>query len=421
VRPAGTAGRKDGLIASYHFSVQIIGRAEGRSAIAAAAYRAGARLYDSQNGRVADYRRRRGVGHTEILLPEGSASWLADRERLWNAVEAMERRIDAQLAREINLALPHELSDTQRLALLRGFVREQFVARGMVADIALHHPVQEKGDDPRNFHAHILLTLRQATAEGLRAVKTREWNSDGCLLAWRQAWAEHQNRWLRLHAPQAEPVDARALTAQREAARQRGDRVSAIRLDRMPELHVGVAASHAARRGRRPAQSGENKDGHRQLRRRVAVRPRPDRVVLNRSARRDSARRIRYDSFGTASRFEANGRRLACNCARYDATIRRWQRRSALFANTLHQRRRSVSSQGRIERQSWGRIALLQRLIALIEVVLAALLAEHSRQRRRLDSLHRSIGFGLRHPTQRRGRGRRRGPAGPGRPRRAGD
>ncbi|AMA60105.1 hypothetical protein BCCGELA001_30295 [Bradyrhizobium sp. CCGE-LA001] len=128
--------------------------------VAMAAYRAGQRLTDERRGIDVDFRRRRGVVHAEILAPEGSADWLLDRETLWNGVERMETRRDAQLAREINMALPYELNADEQLALVRSFVLEQFVSLGMVADIAIHAPVIEKWDDPRNFHAHVLLTMR---------------------------------------------------------------------------------------------------------------------------------------------------------------------------------------------------------------------------------------------------------------------
>jgi ATP-dependent exoDNAse (exonuclease V) alpha subunit len=216
---------------SYHFSVQIIGRNAGRSAVAAAAYRAGERLRDERSGRTADFARRRGVVQREILLPPEAAAWLGNRERLWNHVEALERRSDAQLAREINLALPHELTAAQRVDLVCGFVQEQFVAMGMVADVAWHAPVAEKGDDPRNFHAHIMLTLRQAQADGLRPVKTREWNSDTLLELWRRAWSRHQNRALE-RAGLVERVDHRSLAEQRTAALKRRDSRAAEELDR---------------------------------------------------------------------------------------------------------------------------------------------------------------------------------------------
>lgn len=188
------------------------------------------------------------------MLPDGAAEWLADRSRLWNHVEGLEKRKDAQLAREFNIALPHELTHAERVELVRSFVGEEFVSRGMVADIAWHDPVAEKGDDPRNFHAHIMLTLRQAGADGLRGVKTREWNSDALMKAWRQAWADHQNRALG-RAQIKQRVDHRTLEAQRQEAQARGDRPAAERLDREPEIHVGPKARAADRKGKTAPQS----------------------------------------------------------------------------------------------------------------------------------------------------------------------
>jgi len=189
------------------------------------------------------------VVHAEILAPEGSAPWLTHRARLWNYVEAIEKRQDAQLAREINIALPHEPADAQRFQLVRTFVAEQFIARGMVADIAIHRPVSENGDHQDNRHAHILLTLRHATRDGLRAVKTRQLNSKDQVLAWRAAWADYQNAALRDHGHRA-AVDHRSLKARQTEAMNRGDRASAHVFDRLPEIHVGPKARQASRAGR---------------------------------------------------------------------------------------------------------------------------------------------------------------------------
>ena len=194
-----------------------------------------------------DYRAKRGVVHQEILLPKGAAKWLGNRETLWNHVEKMEKRRDAQLAREINVSLPHELTPEERLALIRGFVMEEFVARGMVADLTLHDPLP--GDsDARHFHAHVLLTLREAHGNGLSRVKTREWNSDALLLRWRQQWEVHANRALEL-AGHAARIDHRSLLDQRENALQRGDEKAARSLDRLPQIAIGP-------RGRGTASSG---------------------------------------------------------------------------------------------------------------------------------------------------------------------
>ena len=151
-------------MAIYHFDASVISRSKGRSSTAASAYRAAERVVDRRTGEVHDYTRKHGVEHTEILAPAHAPDWARDRSALWNAVEQIERRKDAQVSREVRVALPSELSVEQNRDLVRGFVQEQFVARGMVADIALHAPGRE--GDQRNHHAHILLTTREIGPEG---------------------------------------------------------------------------------------------------------------------------------------------------------------------------------------------------------------------------------------------------------------
>ena len=125
-------------------------------------YRTAERIEDHRQGLEHDYSNRTGVLHTEILAPDGTPEALRDRATLWNAVEAVERRKDAQLAREVTVALPHELTDAQRVSLVRSFVQSAFVDRGMIADVALHAPGRE--GDERNHHAHI---SRSAKSFGL--------------------------------------------------------------------------------------------------------------------------------------------------------------------------------------------------------------------------------------------------------------
>lgn len=295
---------------SYHFSAQVIGRAKRRSAIQAAAYRAAACLRDEASGEVHDFSRRRGVAHAEILTPDGVPDWMRDRQELWAAVERGERRKDAQLAREINMALPHELSAGERLELVRGFVLEQFVARGMVADLALHEPVPGKGDDPRNFHAHVMLTLRQATRDGFRKVKTREWNSQAVLDGWRAAWAAAQNRALE-RAGHLGRVDHRTLEAQRADALARGERQVAAALDRVPEIHVGPKAQAMARRQRTAASQD-----------RVVPFPKQPRRIAPPDGRAGgrAARSIRY------TEIDAGASRQAYNAARVELRAQAQQR-----------------------------------------------------------------------------------------------
>jgi ATP-dependent exoDNAse (exonuclease V) alpha subunit len=145
-------------VALFHMTAQVIGRSAGRSAVAAAAYRAGARLRDDRLGREHDFTGKAGVVHSAVLLPAAAPDELADRATLWNAVEAGERRKDAQLAREIEFALPEELSDAENIELARAYVQERFVERGMVADLNVHKNSGPGGE--ARPHAHIMLTMR---------------------------------------------------------------------------------------------------------------------------------------------------------------------------------------------------------------------------------------------------------------------
>ena len=151
-------------MASYRLHAKIISRSTGRTATAAAAYRSGTEIDCEVYGERHDYTNRGGVVHAEILTPENTPAWMSDRQALWNAVEKAERRKDAQLAREIQLSLPHELNADQRRELVRDFVQREYVDKGMIADIAIHKP-HAKGDQ-RNHHAHVMLTMRTLTKSG---------------------------------------------------------------------------------------------------------------------------------------------------------------------------------------------------------------------------------------------------------------
>ena len=177
-------------MAIYHFSVQVIGRASGRSAVSAAAYRAGERLHDEHLDRPQDFRARSGVEHSEIMLPENAPDRFSDRETLWNEVEAVELRKDAQLAREVEFAIPREMSKAEGIELARDFVQSEFVDRGMIADLNVHWDMDSEGQ-PKP-HAHVMLTMREATPEGF-GQKVREWNEHGNVEQWRERWADHVN------------------------------------------------------------------------------------------------------------------------------------------------------------------------------------------------------------------------------------
>ena len=147
------------IMAIYHFSVQAISRGKGQSAVASASYRSGEKLMDEQTGEVKFYKRDV-QPETMILAPDNAPEWVKDRQRLWNEVEKSEKNKNSRLAREINVALPVELSHGQQKELIKNYAKEQFVDKGMVADIAIHR------DDANNPHAHIMLTIRPFDEKG---------------------------------------------------------------------------------------------------------------------------------------------------------------------------------------------------------------------------------------------------------------
>ena len=219
-------------VAIYHLSADIVRRSAGRTVTAAAAYRAGEFITDARTGLPFDYRRRAGVLHAEIIAPACAPSWMHDRARLWNAVEAGEKRKDAQLAREIELALPHELTPAERHELVRSFVAAAFVSEGMVADIAIHAPSRRE-TDRRNHHAHVLLTMRTIEGDGF-GPKVRAWNDTAKLEMWRASWADHVNRALAAAGENAR-IDHRSLAAQG--------------IEREAQIHLGPAVVELAARG----------------------------------------------------------------------------------------------------------------------------------------------------------------------------
>lgn len=180
-------------MAIYHLHAKVISRATGRSAVAAAAYRAASRLHDVHLDRDHDFSNKSGVVHSEILLPDGAPERFLDRAALWNEVEAIEKRKDAQLAREVEFSIPREMTQAQGIALARDFVREQFVERGMVADLNVHWDIGEDGQ--AKPHAHVMLSTRSVDENGFGA-KERLWNNKELLLTWRERWASLANERL---------------------------------------------------------------------------------------------------------------------------------------------------------------------------------------------------------------------------------
>lgn len=225
--------------AFYRFSVDTIGRGQGRSAVAASAYRNGVKLDDQRLGLTQDYSRKTGVSHRAILAPADAPDWIHDRERLWNEVERAETRINSRLARDFEITIPDGLDHAASVALIEGFVRDELVSRGMIVDVAIHEygrPCHE--GDERNWgrvqqllergapvigrhdpapdtehvrrwtdkngtetyqasqrHAHGLAADRTVGPNGF-GEKNREWNAKATLLDLRKAWANHANRAL---------------------------------------------------------------------------------------------------------------------------------------------------------------------------------------------------------------------------------
>jgi len=218
-------------MAIYHFSAKVISRANGSSALAAAAYRSASRLHDQRLDRHHDFSNKAGVVHSEVMLPDGAPEEWTDREKLWNAVEAAEVRKDAQLVREIEFAIPRELNQAEGIRLASDFVQREFVDRGMVADLNVHWDIG--ADGLPKPHAHVMLSMREAGEDGF-GVKVRDWNRTDLLEHWRGAWAEHVNQRLAELDIDAR-VDHRTLEAQG--------------IDLEPQHKIGAAASRMAAEG----------------------------------------------------------------------------------------------------------------------------------------------------------------------------
>lgn len=252
-------------MAIYHFSVQIITRSKGSSSVASAAYRAGNKLKDEKTGKIHDYSRKKGIQYSEILVPINAPYWTKDRERLWNEVEIIEKNKNSQVVREINVALPKELSLEEQIILIKDFVKDTFVNNGMVADIAIHD--NKKG----NPHAHIMLTVRPFDEGGNWAAKSKkeyildengekiklqsgvyksrkidmvDWNKKDNLENWRKMWAIYTNESLEKNGVN-EKVDHRSLIEQ-------GSK-------RIAQIHVGYQANAMEKKGVRSRRGTLNK------------------------------------------------------------------------------------------------------------------------------------------------------------------
>lgn len=231
-------------MAIYHLSVKTISRSAGRSATAAAAYRAGVEITDERTGEIHDYTRKGGVESAALILPDNAPDWARDRAQLWNAAEQAEKRKNSTVAREFEIALPEELSPAERARLAHDFARELVARHGCAADVAIHAPGKE--GDHRNHHAHILVSTRRLGPEGFTE-KTRELDDQktGKVLVteWRERYAQLQNERLR-EAGLSVQVDHRTLAEQGQ--------------DREPTRHLGPTATAIERRTGQPSRKRQD-------------------------------------------------------------------------------------------------------------------------------------------------------------------
>ena len=231
----------------YHFHVGQVKRSAGQSVIESAAYRAGEQLYSERYGEYSDYIRKGGVVYTEILLPPHAPRVYADRQTLWNAVEAAERGKNAQLAYSFDIALQNEFTLDENIALARQFLLDNFVSRGMIADFAVHHP--DKAGGIENPHFHVLCPIRPLDPDGtwgakqrrvyrengkFDAVPTTDWGKPETLEEWRKAWAELCNTKFKDKGLECR-IDHRSYERQG--------------IDQAPTVHEGVAVRQMEAKG----------------------------------------------------------------------------------------------------------------------------------------------------------------------------
>jgi ATP-dependent exoDNAse (exonuclease V) alpha subunit len=275
-------------MAMFHLQISPVTRSTGRTATAAAAYRAGERIRDERTGALYNHTRREDVLHKEILLPskldrlDAGMDWARDRSTLWNAAETAEQRSDSRVAREYQVALPPELSAEQRVTLAHAFSREIADRYNVAVDLTIHAPRPE--GDPRNFHAHLLATTREVGPEGLGPKTGLDiGNTARTELGLARSRQEFQNlraRWAELanlalrEANVEARIDHRSLEAQG--------------IDREPRPRLPWAAVAAERRGERSEIAERIRERHNA---RVATRKARAAAAVDRSAGRspDSA------------------------------------------------------------------------------------------------------------------------------------
>ena len=265
-------------MAIYHLSIKIISRGKGKSAVASAAYRAGEKITNEREGLTHDYSRKKGIEHVEIMLPEHAPKEFLYRSVLWTSVEKIEKAKNAQLAREIEVALPKELTAEQNINLVREYIKNNFTSQGMCADLAIH----DKKDG--NPHCHIMLTTRPLKDNGEWGEKEKkdyaydehgkriplidphtgqqkvdkrnrkqwkrvyiqanDWNNSANAEDWREKWGQSVNALL-VKENHIDRIDHRSYKRQG--------------VDKIPTIHFGVSASQMERKGIRTERGNHNR------------------------------------------------------------------------------------------------------------------------------------------------------------------
>lgn len=243
-------------MATFHLSANIISRKKNQSVVASSAYRACEKIKDERLGEVFDYTRKKGLELSEIITPDNAPDCFKDRYVLWNEVEYIEKRKDAQLARNLTIALPCESSAEERKELLKNYVDENFTSKGMIADIAIHAPHRE--GDERNFHAHILLTTREITPEGF-GKKNRDWNKKELLEEWRKNWSLSVNNFYQKKGIE-QKVDHRSHDKRKEEAITKGNIEDVFSMSLKPQKDIGYKAFSMERRGIETDKGLENRE-----------------------------------------------------------------------------------------------------------------------------------------------------------------
>ena len=257
------------MVDSFHFSVNIISRGKGKSAVASAAYISGEKIKNEWDGVTHDYTKKQGVISKEIFLPDHAPKEYKDRKTLWNSVELFEKNSNAQLARNFIISLPKELSIEENKKMIEEYIQTNFVKEGMIVDLAIH---DENREGNQNIHAHIMTIVRPINEDGTwgqkskkeyildekgekilnkngkpktRKVELTSWNDKGNVEKWRENFSDLCNKYLAKNKIEKR-VDHRSF--KRQGIKQ------------IPTIHLGASASAMERKGIRTEKGDINRE-----------------------------------------------------------------------------------------------------------------------------------------------------------------